>query len=247
MAKARRFFVEDISPDAESVEVRGEEMRHLKKVLRLLEGSPVLLFNGKGLELSGVIEGVGKDAVKVLVTGTAEMTGESDISVTLLQALIKGDKPEFTTQKATELGVQRIVFYTNERTVPKPSADKIEKRLERLRRISIEAVKQCERSVVPEILLVGFDAALGLRATDNGVILYEGETKRSLKDVLSSFTGDKGVSVLIGPEGGFTEEEVEKAVASGFQKAGLGRRILRSETASLSALAIVQYELGDMG
>ncbi len=246
MAKARRFFAQDIRAAQERVEIRGDEFIHIKKVLRLEVGSPVILLNGKGLELTGVVEVLGKDSVQVKVEASSEGAGESGVSVTLLQALLKGDKPELIVQKATELGVARIIFYTNERTVPAPAAEKIAGKLERLRRIAIEAVKQCERSVVPALDLVGFDEALALRGGDRGVVLYEGETKNSFKKSLSFLAGGKGLCLLVGPEGGFTEDETGKAVAAGFRMAGLGRRILRSETAAIAALAIVQYELGDM-
>jgi 16S rRNA (uracil1498-N3)-methyltransferase len=198
------------------------------------------------LQLTGVIEELGKGSALVKISSSSEMVGESKTRVTLLSAFVKGDKPELIVQKATELGATRIVFYTNERTVPCPSEDKVEKRLERLRRIAIEAVKQCERSVVPELAFVDFDEALALRGGDRGIILYEGETKNSLKKSLNFLAKDIGVCLLIGPEGGFTEDEVEQAVAAGFKAAGLGARILRSETASLATLAIVLYELGDM-
>ncbi|VAV84782.1 16S rRNA (uracil(1498)-N(3))-methyltransferase [hydrothermal vent metagenome] len=246
MAKARRFFEEDIRAGQEQVEIRGEEFIHIKKVLRLEVGSPVILLNGKGLELTGVIEAFNKDSALVKVEASSEKAGESSVSVTLLQALLKGDKPELIVQKATELGAARIIFYTNERTVPAPAADKIAGKLERLRRIAIEAVKQCERSVLPAIDLVSYDEALALCGDDRGVILYACETKNSLKKSLSFLAGGKGICLLVGPEGGFTEDEVGRAVAAGFVTAGLGRRILRSETAAIAALAIVQYEFGDM-
>lgn len=246
MAKARRFFAEHIRQDQERVEITGDEFSHLKKVLRLEVGSPVVLLSGKGLELTGVIEELGKGSALVRVGSSREMAGESNAQVTLLQAFVKGDKPEFIVQKATELGAARIIFYTNERTIPKPSADKVEKRLERLRRVAIEAVKQCERSVIPALALVGFDEALCLRKEDRGIILYEGEVEKTLKKSLSFLGSDTGVCLLIGPEGGFTGGEVERATVAGFRVAGLGPRILRSETAALAALAIVQYELGDL-
>jgi len=246
MAKARRFFAQYIRLGQERVEIRGEEFIHIKKVLRLEVGSPVILLNGKGLELTGAVEAFGKDSALVKVEASSEGAGESSVSVTLLQALIKGDKPELVVQKATELGAERIIFYTNDRTVPSPSTDKIDSKLERLRRISLEAVKQCERSVVPEIDLLGFEEALALCGDDRGIILYEGETGNSFKKSLSFLPEGRGVCLLIGPEGGFTGDEVGKALAAGFVAAGLGRRVLRSETAALAALAIVRYELGDI-
>ncbi len=247
VAKARRFFVEDIQIDQERVELCGEEFTHLKKVLRLEIGSPVILLDGKGFELTGVIEEFGKDSAWVSVSSSSERVGESRTAVTLLQALVKGDKPELIVQKATELGVARIVFYTNERTVPSPDVEKVAGKLERLRRIAVEAVKQCERTVVPSLDMVGYDEALGLCGEDRGIILYEGEARNSLKKSLSFLSPETGVCLLVGPEGGFTDDEVDRAVAVGFKKAGLGRRVLRSETAAIAALAIVQYELGGLG
>lgn len=245
----RRFFVDDISAGAASVEIRGEEFIHLKKVLRLGPGSEVSIFNGRGLEFKGVIKKVGRSSALVSVSGKILSTTESPVPITLIQGLVKATKPELVVQKSVELGLAGIVFYTAARSVV-VTKGRTEKKLERLKKVAVGAAKQCGRSVLPSLEIAGSLAeAVSKDFPENTlkIILMERGPARGLKEVLSGKSGLMDVAVLVGPEGGFTAEEAREARSRGFMPAALGPRVLRSETAALASAAIIQYELGDMG
>lgn len=243
----RRFFIEDIDESSTSVRVKGEEFIHLKKVLRLKAGSVVAVFNGKGLELTGVIESIGADSAAVKIEGRTEAKKESPVKIILLQGLVKGEKPELIVQKATELGVSEVHFYSTSRTVPIISEEKSRDKTLRLRKITIEAAKQCGRTAIPLLSFVDLDEALKLGGALK-LLFWEGEKSRGIKEIikrpLPSPLGE--VIILTGPEGGLSEEDASKAVSKGFISVGLGPRVLRAETAAIAAVSILQYELGDM-
>jgi len=243
----RRFFVEEMAPETTRARISGAEFTHLKKVLRLSIGADVVLFNGRGLVMLGVIEEMGRDTAEVRITGPSGETSESPIELTLLQAFVKGDKPEFIIQKATELGATAIFFYTTERTVavaPNP------KREARWRKIAIGAAKQCRRSALPRIsaggslmdVLSDWEGRGGVK-----LALWEGSKEAgTIKAALRGASGVSEVVALVGPEGGFSKDEIEAAGRAGFISVGLGPRILRAETAAVAALTLLQYELGDL-
>lgn len=244
----RRFYKEDLTEHSTCVEIVGEEFYHLKRVLRLEAGSAVLLFNGKGLELSGRIEDVGRGSASVIIEGSSKGERESPLDFVLLQALLKGDRPEFIIQKATELGIREVCFYNTSRTIPRVSPDKEASRQARWKKVAIEAAKQCGRTVLPEVILAP-DLKSALKGHDENLklLLWEKEGGAGLKEALQGARGKYGVSVLVGPEGGLSPGEAAEALGAGFVKAGLGPRILRAETAALAVMSIVQHALGDLG
>ncbi|MBE7414016.1 MAG: 16S rRNA (uracil(1498)-N(3))-methyltransferase [Deltaproteobacteria bacterium] len=244
----RRFYKEDLSERSTRVDIAGEEFYHLKKVLRLAQGVQVFLFNGKGLELSGKIEEVGKGSASVIIEGSSRGERESPLGFVLLQALLKGDRPEFIIQKATELGIREVCFYNTSRTIPRVSADKEASRQARWKKTAVEAAKQCGRTVLPEINFAP-DLKGALKGHDDNLklLLWEKEGAAGLKDALKGARGKSGISVLVGPEGGLSPGEAAEATGAGFVKAGLGPRILRAETAALAIMSIVQHALGDLG
>lgn len=243
----RRFFVEEMDKGSTRSRIAGAEFTHLKKVLRLSVGADVVLFNGRGLVMRAVIEQMGKDMAGVRIAGPIEETNESPVEITLLQAFVKVDKPEFIIQKATELGATAISFYSTERSVPlAPNKT----REARWRKVAIGAAKQCRRSVLPDISVGGTLADVlsdwefrgGLK-----LALWEGVSGAgNIKEALRSAPGTSAVVVLVGPEGGFSKDEMDAAGRAGFISVGLGPRILRAETAAISALTLLQYELGDL-
>ncbi|MBI3399119.1 MAG: 16S rRNA (uracil(1498)-N(3))-methyltransferase [Deltaproteobacteria bacterium] len=247
----KRFFVEQIDDNKKMVLITGKELHHLKDVLRLKKGNEVIVFNGKGQELAGIIEAVSKNEASIIIRKKLNTSSESRFEIILCQGLAKAEKMDMIIQKAIELGVSRVVPFIAERVVPNVDNEKIIKKTRRWKRIALEAAKQCRRSVIPEIEEpISFTKVLSRCSADDErylkIISWEGENKNTLKDVLRA---DKysGSVVLIGPEGGFSEAEVDEAKRSGFAPVMLGPRILRTETASISILAIIQYELGDMG
>lgn len=242
----RRFFVRDIAKDSKYATISGTELAHLKRVLRLTVGSRVELFDGSGLELAGTIEEIGKDSAKVRIDGYSEGKKESPLDMVLLQGMVKGEKPELIVQKATELGVKGVVFYSTPRTVAVISEEKAEGKIARWSKVAVEAAKQCGRTVLPHLSSATFKEAILGHDGKLKIILWEAKGSGGLKETLRRPEAKNGVVLLVGPEGGFSEDEVAEAEKNGFIPAGLGPRILRAETAAIGVLSVAQYELGDM-
>ncbi|MFQ5480072.1 MAG: RsmE family RNA methyltransferase [Thermodesulfobacteriota bacterium] len=243
----RRFFIEDLTSNTAEAVLRGEELRHLK-VLRLTEGEVVSLFNGRGLELLGRIISLAANEARLSIIKEIEPCGESPLNIILLAGLSKANKPELIIQKATELGVSSIVFYSAGRSVPGLKAGKADNKLKRWRRVALEAVKQCRRSIIPLITFEdGLARALAAAArVDVKLFFYEGGG-RPAREILSGFNENviSSAALLIGPEGGFTETERGAALSNGFIETSLGPRILRAETAAIVSVALVQSLLED--
>jgi 16S rRNA (uracil1498-N3)-methyltransferase len=172
--------------------------------------------------------------------------GEFPLRIMLGQALLKGDRMKFVIQKATELGVEKIIPLLTSRSVPVVEGERESLRRERWRRIAQEAAKQCGRSVVPEVEAIHELADFFAQGEGARVMLWEDEPT-PLREVAKKIDPGRGITLLIGPEGGFSEAEVSAAQDQGFLVAGLGQRVLRAETATLSVLSIIQHLFGDLG
>ena len=244
--KVRRFYVAGLSEGSEMAELSGTEFRHLKTVLRLKEGSEIVLFNGRGLEFTAIVESMGKGVAKARIISRKQTLDRSPVDIILFQAFLKGDKPEFIAQKATELGVKQVVFFPAERSVARLKTIEAEKRVARLRKVTIEAAKQCGMGFLPEISYSEFIPAIKKSFDGLKVFFYEGERKNRLRDVIKTHKHNS-VYVVIGPEGGFSIDEVSAATREDFIPVTLGKRVLKAETAAVTAIAILQYELGDVG
>ncbi|MCK4621513.1 MAG: 16S rRNA (uracil(1498)-N(3))-methyltransferase [Desulfuromonadales bacterium] len=236
-----RFFL----PKAEMC--RGEilslpaELRHhLKTVLRVPVGAEIELFNGAGL-IAGAV---------VLSDGVAEVQSVKRVAVaacaiSLIQGLPKGNKLELVLQKGTELGVNRFLPTRMARSVGQLKAERQQKRLERWGKIIQSAACQCGQPHLPELLLSSsLEDSLAMVAADLKLMLWE-ESARPLEQLLPK-NQPREVAVLVGPEGGITEEEAQKAQQAGYQPVSLGPRILRTETAGLAIVTILQYLYGDL-
>ncbi len=243
----RRFFIEGLREGAVEASIRGEEFRHLK-VLRLREGERVTLFDGKGHESYALLTSIGRSGAKVSIEGTAPSMAEPSTDIILVAGLTKAQKPDLVVEKATELGVSAIVFYYAERSVLLVRGARIAEKLERWRRIAIGAAKQCGRSIVPTLSCRPMLAsAMDLARAEAGLFFYEGgglPLDRALEEERLGAPGS--IALLIGPEGGFTEEERATALEKGYRACTLGPRILRAETAAITAVALVQHALGDI-
>ncbi|MFZ3072314.1 MAG: 16S rRNA (uracil(1498)-N(3))-methyltransferase [Thermodesulfobacteriota bacterium] len=246
LQKVRRFYAGDLSEGSEEAELSGAEFRHLKTVLRLKEGSEAVLFNGRGLEFIAIIESIGKGVAKARIISRKQTLDRSPVDIILFQALVKGDKPEFIAQKATELGVKEVVFFSATRSVTRLNAIEAEKRMARFRKVTIEAAKQCGMGFLPEISYSEFIPAISESGNGLKVFFYEGERENRLRDAIKTYKHGS-VYVVIGPEGGFSVDEVSAAKKEGFIPVTLGKRVLKAETAAVAAIAILQYELGDVG
>lgn len=248
MKGVHRFFVPIQAIDQEKIIINGPDVKHIRQVLRLQEGDMLLVADGQGKEYLARIISVDPELVEALIVEEKENQSEPSLAVTLLQALPKGDKIEFIFQKCTELGVVRFVPVVSERCVVKLDGQKAARRKKRWQRIVVEAAKQSGRGRIPHVdnLHEYSQALAGLGGLT--LLLWEGERSRGLKQVLKGLRPQPSViNILVGPEGGWTQVEVDKALDRGAIPVSLGPRILRTETAGLAAIAMVLYELGDLG
>ena len=242
-----RFYIPNPHIENGLLEIGGDEVKHIRKVLRLKAGDEILVFDGLGKEFEGTIIEEGRLFVMVKIQHIFSSKGDSPLEVTLAQSLLKGEKMDYLIQKATELGVKEIIPFFSSRSVPLLEKSRGLNRHHRWEKIAIEASKQCGRGVVPKIeFLQDYSDMLHAASTDDlRLILWEREGVK-LKEVLERSKEKTKIFFAIGPEGGFSQEEVEKSKRAGFVAVTLGRRILRAETASLCLLSILQYERGDM-
>ncbi|MTI49387.1 MAG: 16S rRNA (uracil(1498)-N(3))-methyltransferase [Firmicutes bacterium] len=243
-----RFFIDSDNVHESQVVITGDDVKHIKNVLRLNVGDEIMVCDGESNDYLIEIEDIESDQVIGKIINKERSKGEPPIDVVLYQGLPKSTKMDLIIQKATELGVKRIVPVITERTVVKIDNPKKEnKKLERWNRIALEASKQCKRGQIPNVEgVINFKDMVEEIKEDFVVVPYENEMKIGTKEILSKFN-DKTISIVIGPEGGFEEEEIEKLKEIGANIITLGPRILRTETAGFTTMAIVMYEIGDLG
>ncbi|MBR4015633.1 MAG: 16S rRNA (uracil(1498)-N(3))-methyltransferase [Anaerotignum sp.] len=238
-----KFFInrEDISRG--QVLISGEDEKHIKTVLRAREGEEITLCDGMGMDYQCRILSLERGVLAEIIS---EMPCETEpkTKITLYQGLPKADKMEWIIQKCVELGVDRIVAVSTERAIVK--LDKKEgKKLERWQKIAEAAAKQSGRGKIPEIcqrVLKFSEAVTEAAELDGALIPYEKEQERGLRQFVTGFSGES-VGIFIGPEGGFSEEEIALAEESGVLPVTLGKRILRTETAGMVTTALLLYEL----
>lgn len=249
MTVPRIFFPGSVR-EGELCELGEKTLRYIKSVLRMKKGESLILFDGAGWEYEAAIKTFLDDRVSIEVLKKNRIP-EKAVKISLFQALPKATKMDFIVQKATELGADRIISFQSARTVPRLSQDKARGKISRWRSIAQEASRQCGRADIPEIKgIVSFEEMLACSEGQSlKIILWEEESKRNIKEILrdEKYAGANDISVVIGPEGGFTREEIERAADKGFISATMGKNILKVETAVLAILSIIQYEKGIFG
>lgn len=241
-----RFFSLDETFTKETVEITGEDVNHIKNVLRMKIGEEIQIGNGKEKEYICTIQSMEKDKIIAKIVDVIGTSSELPAKITLFQGLPKGDKIEYIIQKAVELGAYRIVLVDTRRTVVKLDDKKAAKKIERYNAIALSAAKQAKRSLIPKVEgVISFEQALKeADALEKVLIPYENAEGISYaREIVKSLKGRESIGVFIGPEGGFAEEEVERAKEHGAKCITLGKRILRTETAALTALSILMFEL----
>lgn len=247
--KLPRFFVSSEQIIAGRVYLHGSDLAHVR-VLRLGAGDRLMVLDGQGKAYLAVLEQTGREDVSCLIVKELAVPASSALRVTLVQGMPKGDKMDLIIQKGTELGFDRLMALCSERVVVKLAGDKLSKRRERWQRIALEAAKQCRRPDIPVICgpLSWAEVLAALPPQAVSLMLWEEETAVSLKGFLRQRSAPPPETyVFIGPEGGFSRGEVEQAKLHGVRPVTLGPRILRTETAGLAVLAILQYHWGDLG
>jgi 16S rRNA (uracil1498-N3)-methyltransferase len=243
-----RFFVARQNIRQNRATVLGDELGHLRTVLRLGPGDLVTIFDDTGREHEAVIRSVDADCGNLEILRSYETKRESSLNLILALGLTKGEKMDFVVEKATELGAWTIVPFVSSYTVPKLDETKIAKRTERWRKIALSATKQCGRTRIPEIgtpcefrELIGRAWAETLK-----LFFWEAEARHTLGEVRATTGAVRSILIVTGAEGGFTSEEAAMAQEHGFCTIQLGPRILRAETAAVIATALVQFLWGDL-
>ena len=237
-----RFFCPIPLAAGHAIDLPAEVAHHADRVLRLKAGDRITLFNGDGGEFPAVLLSLGKTA-RAELEARLEPQRESPVMLTLVQSLATADKMDWVLQKAVELGVSRIVPVASARSVVKLSGDRAEKRVEHWRHIVAAACEQCGRNVLPPVAdLLPLPRHLAAPPPGETLRLFLSPTA---PDRLSDLPRPASVELLVGPEGGFTDDEESAARSVGYRPVRLGPRILRTETAGLAALAALQLQWGD--
>ena len=213
------------------------------RVLRLSEGEGITLFDGNGGEFSATISAIGKREVTVQLLAHHAVERESPLNITLVQALATGDKMDWIIQKATELGVTVIQPIQTRRATAKLNAERAEKRAAHWQGVAIAACEQCGRNRVPTVAPVADFADWILRKDDATRLLLDPQANTALATLSKKA---EPIALLIGPEGGFAPEEIAAAIRAGVRAVHFGPRVLRTETAGIAAIAVLQATFGDL-
>ena len=245
-----RFFIPRLFD--ESMRITGVDAKHISKVLRMQPGDRVQIVSDDGISALAEIAAIDGDGVDVRVLEKLAESHEPRVKITLAQGLAKGEKMDFIIQKAVELGAFAIVPVAMEHSVVRLEGAKADKKVERWQKIAEAAAKQSKRDIIPLVQPVQtMKQMLGANSWGTKLIAYECEDRLSLKAALQAVEAtSEGITdllLIIGPEGGISESELELARAGGARAVSLGRRILRAETAGLVAMSAIFYETGDLG
>ncbi len=242
-----RFFIEtgdiDKGPGGTVITVQGDDAVHITKVLRMRQGEHLTVCDLGGTEYDTVIESVG-ECVRSRVLSSKESQNEPPYRASVYQSLVRGERFDTVLQKSTELGAARIIPVITSRCTVHLEKKEYDKKLARWQRIVLEAAKQCGRAAVPrvEYPMLFADAVREAATDDIPLFCYEGEDTLSIPAVLADIQSASTVSLMIGPEGGYSDEEALFAKDSGMKMTGLGKRILRTETAAPFVLSCLSYK-----
>ena len=248
-----RVYVDTALTPGTLVELPPDTASHLAKVLRARSGDELILFNGDGREFDGAIESVCGSRVSASVGGSRPVDRESPLAITLVQSVPRGDRMDFVVQKATELGVARIVPVLSQRSVVRLDKAQAESKAVHWRAVAVSACEQCGRNRLPTIQaaqpLLNY---LGESSPGNGPrLVFEPESAQHPGTAAPIPAGTAQAAIVdaeiaIGPEGGFASDELEAFRVAGFSQVRLGPRILRAETAAIAAVVWLQARFGDM-
>ncbi|MEX1030493.1 MAG: RsmE family RNA methyltransferase [Paenibacillaceae bacterium] len=252
----QRYFIAREQFMTKTVQIQGDDSFHIQNVMRAKIGDHIIVADGAGQEAVAEIVSLSKGTVEATYQELTLSSGEARIEVWLAQALPKGDKMEMVIQKGTEIGANRFIPFTSERTIVQYDAKKEAKRVDRWARIAKEAAEQAHRGRIPtiesvlswrELLAIVPDVTMAF-------ICYEKENAQQFRELLQTVlvkdapsTKPIQIMLIVGPEGGLTEGEIRDAEQAGCRTISLGRRILRTETAAMVGLSCILYESGEMG
>lgn len=242
-----RFFVESGSLQLGPLTIDGDAAAHAK-VLRLAAGDSVTLCDGQGTDAQCTVTELSPGQLHLQVLQVEPSHSEPKLRCSIYMGFPKADKFEHVIQKATELGACEIIVFPCTRSISRPDAKSLGKKLERWQKIALSAAEQSGRGYIPQVLaLDSFDAAIARAAqAEFSALFYENEHTRSFKSAVES-AKFSSAALMTGPEGGLTEQEVQKAASAGMDVCSLGPRILRCETAPLCALSALLYAADELG
>ena len=239
-----RVYVEAPVTAGKRVVVEGSAVNHITRVLRLRSGDALTVFDGSGGEFGARIEEFRKDAVVVAVEEHRPLDRESPLTLTLAQGISRGERMDWIIQKATELGASKIVPLFTKRSMVRLDERQAERKIQHWRAIAVAACEQCGRNKVPELVTpIDFFDVLPADSSGATRLLLSPTGDLRIEDLQDTA---KAITVLIGPEGGLEDVEQEAALAAGFKAVRLGPRVLRTETAAIAALTIIQHHFGDL-
>ncbi|HJZ68114.1 MAG TPA: 16S rRNA (uracil(1498)-N(3))-methyltransferase [Blastocatellia bacterium] len=246
----RRFYASPDDITGSTARLSVDETHHLTRVLRLMPGDQAFIFDGCGNEYKGTFSLVADNRAQLEMLEPLSDTVESPLQLTLAQSLVKGEKFDFIVQKATELGVTRIAPLVTRYAEVRLDEQQVARRLQRWQRISLEALKQCGRRKLVEIAAPRTVAEL-LRAetyseNPQAVLLFSERSGVPIENALAETSMSRSVVALVGPEGGWADDERDLLNENGSRSVTLGRRLLRTETAALVAITLIQHALGDL-
>src|ERR1700722_2503475 len=239
-----RVYVEAPVTAGKRVVVEGSAVNHITRVLRLRSGDALTVFDGSGGEFGARIEEFRKDAVVVAGEEHRPLDRESPLTLTLAQGISRGERMDWIIQKATELGASKIVPLFTKRSMVRLDERQAERKIQHWRAIAVAACEQCGRNKVPELVTpIDFFDVLPADSSGATRLLLSPTGDLRIEDLQDTA---KAITVLIGPEGGLDDVEQEAALAAGFKAVRLGPRVLRTETAAIAALTIIQHHFGDL-
>lgn len=242
----QKFILPPECIDNNKAVIKGQDAKHIYKVLRLKPKDPIHLTNGKGMDYEGYVLSAGPGMVEVCLTGEHPSTTESCLRLTVCCGMLKDKKMDLVIKHLTQLGVVEWIPFFCERAIPTPDSNRLLKRTDRWHTIAKESIKQCQRSclvTIPEPKK--FQDVLELSHSFQQKIAFWEKSNHPLTQ-LPPAPSDSRVIILIGPEGGFTDKEISLAREKEFKAYSLGPRILRAETAAICATTLIQHLLGDI-
>mgnify|MGYP001419079431 FL=1 len=241
-----RFFIPQLY--AAEMVIKDVDAKHISKVLRMQPGDKIQIVSDDGVTAIAEIVSLQDDNVVVKCLEKLAESHEPSVKITLAQGLAKGEKMDFIIQKAVEMGVSSIVPVAMEHSVVRLEGAKADKKVERWQKIAEAAAKQSKRDIIPQVQPVQtMQQMLANNDLQHKIIAYECEDRLGLKTALQSCDNLQELLLIIGPEGGISEFELELARKNGAVPVSLGKRILRAETAGVVALSAILYETGDLG
>ena len=245
----RRFFIKSSQTIESEIIIPEPDANHIKNVLRLKQGDPIILFDGKGKELNARIEAFTPYGVKVSILNIINSSTESPVQISIAQGFLKEKKMDALIRQLTELGINTWIPFFAQRSIAKPDKKRLATRTQRWEKIAKESLKQCRRSRIPEIHPgLTYEEMLDYsKSCDLKLIFWEQDSvKHESIFKIHAKQSHKKIFAILGPEGGLSNKEVETAVNKGFVTASLGPRILRAETAAIAVSTLLQHFFGDL-